>query len=236
VAFKFFDNYGVRTELMFSQKGGRYRYDGESTHVFNTTSSGNKVVGVGTSVITSRITNNYLEIPITGYAKVGSKLEFQLGASVAFLVSSTSVGDWRFTGISDRDNSPIEFLMNFDYNYIKDDVLTTADLALLNPETTMLIPADGETIVIPNEAIAAYFDYDQRDGRFFRTVDLNLNAGASFYLSRGLFMGVTLNYGLLDASNNVYDFSRASSNGTDRIPRTDRDNNVTISGSVGFSF
>ncbi|MEM9820283.1 MAG: PorT family protein, partial [Bacteroidota bacterium] len=88
---------------------------------------------------------------------------------------------------------------------------------------------------IPNE-IGAYFDYDTVDGNFYNPIDVGLHAGISFFLSPGLFVNFTGQYGLLDITNNNYDFSQQDLNENTPAPRSDVDRNVSLQGSIGFSF
>jgi len=230
--FKFLENYGMKAELVFSQKG--YEYDGMASRVFRTTLSGNPLVTTGDQQITVRVTNSYLEIPVTGYAKLGKKLEFQGGASISFLVSSKGVGDWNYSGTSSRDNDAFDISINLDHNYSRDEVFTTP-LPDLDPENTTEFIADGETIRIPNQ-IGAYFDYDTKDGNFYNPIDVGLHAGISYFLSPGLFVNFTGQFGLLDITNNNYDFSQTELNDTATVPRSDTDRNFSLQGSIGFSF
>jgi len=55
-------------------------------------------------------------------------------------------------------------------------------------------------------------------------------------LSSGLFVSGTVNYGLKDVTNNFYDISRVESNGLEYISREDKDTNLSIQASIGFSF
>ena len=233
--FKFLENYGMKAELVYSQEGGTYEYDGPTSQVFRTTLNGNPIRSTGTQAVAIRVSNSYLRIPISGYVKVGKKLEFQAGASVAFLLGSTGVGDWTYDGASERDNNPIDFVASLDHNY-KSDELFKDDLdQLLSNEIATKFVADGETLVIPDQ-MGAYFDHKTKDGNFYNGIDVGIHAGISFYLSPGLFINFTANYGLLDATNDDFDFSRSETNGFERVPRTDVDHNINFQGSIGFSF
>ncbi|MEM9821705.1 MAG: outer membrane beta-barrel protein, partial [Bacteroidota bacterium] len=147
--FKFLENYGMKAELVFSQRGGTYEYNGIANRVFQTTLSGNPLVITGEQQNIIRVTNSYVEIPVTGYVKVGKKLEFQAGASISFLVSSKGEGNWIFRGNSNRDGNPFDISIDLNHNYLKDDPFTEA-VNDLDPATTTEFIADGETIRIPN--------------------------------------------------------------------------------------
>jgi len=234
VVFKLLENYGLKAEVMFTQNGGRYRYEGESFQIYQSPFSAEPVRSTGTSTTTLRITNSYIELPVTGYAKLG-KIEFQLGASLGFLVSSNGVGTFRYEGVSDNGEIIEPYAINLDHNYLKDGILTLEDLQ--NPEREKLddFLVDGQRITLP-ETMGAYDTFSSQDGNFYNTIDIGLLAGASYYLNQGLFIGVMVNYGLLDASNDFYDFSKKESNGLEPISRSDKDTNLSIRTSIGFSF
>lgn len=234
MVFKLLENYGFKAEVMFSQVGGRYRYNGESFQVYQTPYAQNPIRSTGTRMTSLRVTNSYIELPVMGYAKLGTKLEFQLGASIGFLVSSTGVGTFRYQGIADLDGSVInEYAINLDYNFLKDDIISEDDLA--SGEIELIDPTVLTGVTLP-ATMKAYDMYQRKDSKFYKTMDFALIAGTSFYLSQGLFVGVSVNYGLLDTTNNFYDFSKKESNGLEPISRSDKDTNFSIRTSIGFSF
>ena len=234
IIFKLLENYGVKAEVMFTQVGGRYRYEGESVLIYTPPFTTEPVLSSGTRTTTLRITNSYIQLPVVGYAKLG-KLEFQLGASIGFLISSNGIGTFRYEGKS-ANGMPIEpYAISLDHNYIRNELLTLEDLQ--NPDLERLDPffVDGQTVTLP-ATFNAYDTFSEKDGRFYNTVDLGLVGGVSYYLNKGLFVGLRVNYGLLDASNDFYDFSKRESNGLEPISRSDKDSNLSFETSIGFSF
>ncbi len=235
VVFKLLENYGLKAEIMFSQNGGRYRYEGESFQIYQAPFTAEPVRSTGKRTTTLRITNSYIELPITGYAKLG-KFEFQLGASLGFLVNSNGVGTLRYEGTSDMDGGIIEpYAISLDHNYLKNGKLSLEDLQ--NPELEKLADfmVDGQSVSLPT-TLRAYDTFATKDGKFYNTVDVGLIGGASFYLSKGLFVGVMVNYGLLDTTNDFYDISKKESDGLTPISRSDKDTNLSLRASIGFSF
>ena len=79
-------------------------------------------------------------------------------------------------------------------------------------------------------------DYPEKSGNFYNGFDLGVTGGFSFFLNGGLFIMLSGNYGLVDATNDFYDISRYESDGLEYIPRNDKDYNVSLQASVGFSF
>lgn len=234
MVFKLLDNYGVKAEVMFSQIGGRYKYEGESFRIYQAPYATETVRSTGTRTTTLRITNAYIQLPVVGYAKLG-KLEFQLGASLGFLVSSRGAGTLRYEGFDVNGVEVGPYAISLEHNYLKDGILN--EDALLNPNLPKIEPflVNGEIITLPT-TLSAYDNFSEKDGKFYNTVDVGLIAGVSYYLNKGLFVGFRVNYGLLDATNNFYDVSRKESNGLDPISRSDKDTNLSLEASIGFSF
>jgi len=248
VVFKLLDHYGFKAELMFTQKGSRYSYEGPSTYIFTTTRSGDYATAFGTRTISNRITNSYLEIPVTGYMKYG-KFELNAGVSVSFLIGSTAVGDLVFSGLSDINNEPVNITSLINHNYRKDRLEFTQNILSFQEEFYKEITVDGEQAILLTEetAYAQWTDASVFGGvfgkpdvrleeKYFRGLDFAINAGASYYISPGLFVGFTASYGLRDVTNPYFEYSYSESVGLNRVERSDTDRNFVLMGSIGFSF
>lgn len=246
VVFKMLDHYGLKAELMYTQKGSRYRYEGPSTYIFTTTTSGNYAYAVGNRTINNRITNSYLELPVTAYMKYG-KFELNAGAHIGFLVSSKGVGDFQFNGISGVDNTNVEISSLITHNYNSDNLESAAEILTFQEEFYKIIEVDGQDVVLLTEE-TAYAQFTDVDGtvygtedarleeKMFRGIDYGIHAGFSYYLSEGLFIGITAEYGLRDVTNPYFEYSLSESQQLERVPRSDFDRNFVIMGSVGFGF
>jgi len=248
VVFKLLDHYGFKAELMYTQKGSRYTYEGPSTYIFTTTRSGNYATAVGTRTISDRITNSYLELPVTGYMKYG-KFELNAGVSISFLASSGAVGDMVFSGTSGINNEPVEIVSLINHNYRKDRLEFTQNILSFQEEFYKEITVDGEQVILLTEetAYAQWTDASpflgvygkpevRLDEKVFRGLDFAINAGLSYYISEGLFFGFTASYGLRDVTNPYFEYSYSESEGLNRVERSDTDRNFVLMGSVGFSF
>lgn len=248
VVFKLLDHYGFKAELMYSQKGSRYSYEGPSTYIFTTTRSGEYATAIGTRTISQRVTNSYIELPVTGYIKYG-KFELNAGVSVAFLAGTGAVGDMVFSGNSAINNESVEFSSLINHNYRRDDLEFTANILSFQAEFFNEITVDGEQVILLTEetAYAQWTDADVFSGvygkpevtldeKIYRGLDFSLNAGVSYYISPGLFFGFTASYGLRDVTNPYFEYSYSQSQGLNRVERSDNDRNFLLMGSVGFSF
>jgi len=230
IRYSFNDRFGIKGDFLFSQKGTQQFYDGQGAQLFHVQGTNDFVGITGTQERFLRITNSYIEIPISAYGKFG-KVEVFGGPYIGFLVSSKAIGDYKF------DSPFIEFSSNLDYNYLKDDLIdaTTIELNSVDYNSESYF---GNTIFYP-EAGNAYDDFSSKDGNAFKGIDFGLNAGLAYFLNRGLYVSANVNYGLIDLTNKAYDHSYGSLKEDDPnqyVERDDVDKNFAIQVSVGFAF
>ena len=233
VIYKITDLVGVRGEFLFNQKGVKYTYEGKSFQIFMDNLDNRILSQNGNRKFFLETVNSYLEIPLTAYYKIGGKLEVFGGVHVGFLVGSSAVGEYTYSGaipgFPDFDE-----VFELDFGYYKDKVASETPI----DANTKVIRVENNTrnITIPEKLGAYYLDYPEKDGSFYNVVDFGLTGGLAYFINSGLFFSVTANYGLTDTTNNFYDISRVSTNGLEYIPRTDKDTNLSFQTSVGFSF
>lgn len=184
------------------------------------------------------VVNGYIEVPVLFYAEaIDNRLEFEFGASIGFLVSSEGLGTIKFGDeeILNVDNPKRgEFIeVDLDHKYIIDDIGT------INSTANRSSRIDGTTRYYPNNLGAYYLtDEPTRTGDgFYRTVDVGLQAGISYYFTPGLRLGTRFYYGLTDVTNTTYDYSfqNLNSDGT-YIQRNDFDRNFGCQIFVGLQF
>ena len=230
VLFKFTDLMGVKSGLLFYQRGGTYRYEGEGMQLFR---NGNdnlvKAVGERRSIV--EVTNSYLDVPILFYYRPIERIEVYGGGQISFLVGSVGDGDLRFDGttVSQRA-TPVSFNSRIlEYNFFKDEVPSVDEL---QGDQTLL---PGEGILIP-ESLTAYYDSEEKDGPVYNFFDVGLQAGLNLFINQGLYVGFAANFGLIDTTRDQYDRSYQDSQ-TDTYRMTDdKDLNQTYQVSIGFSF
>ena len=221
---KLTDVFGLRAEVLYSQKGLDYTYSGQSYWVFYPTNGDDIYHSGGTRNTRLFISNGYLDIPVTAVVRLG-RIEVSAGVSAGILLSSKGLGEVTYSSTN------IEaFTILLDYNFKTDEASTAAG------ENAKDVFVNGKDVSVPQE-IGAYYGAFGRDGHLFNSLDLGLNAGLSFYLSKGLFLGFRLNYGLLDVTDETQDISsmQLGENNT-FINRADFDRNISLQASVGFSF
>lgn len=232
VRVEFTELFGIRAELLFTQKGTKRTFTGDAPFIF-TDKNGNKILTTGNKAIALNISNAYIDIPILAYGKIGEKLEIFGGIYAGFLVGSVASGELVYTdGMVAGNSNPIEKLnLTLDYNYSKDKPGEVAD-GVGNIE----IMVGSESVEIPN-TLTAYYDLEKKSGKTFNVFDAGLSGGVGFFVNRGLYISAIANYGLLDVSNKDLDFSNTELDADLNFKtRDDKDANLSFQFSIGFSF
>ncbi len=228
---KFTDIFGVKAEVLYSQKGTKYKFAGASYQPLITT-TGEIIQTTGDKDLSLNITNAYLDIPVSLYGRVLSWLEIHGGVSIGALVSSSGSGELRYTNaFSDRDEPIESYIVSLDHKYFADK----GGVGEVGEEP-ILRTINGKFIEIP-KSLSAYYDYPQdEDVDLFNRLDFGVHAGLSLYLNQGLFLGLRANIGLSDLTNNEVDKSIISKEESNFIYRDDKDTNLSIQTFIGFSF
>jgi hypothetical protein len=240
--YSFSDNYSLRAELLYSKRGAKYTFDGQSYRVFRY--SNGQTLSTGTSNYLINVNNSYIDIPLLGVARWGD-FELSAGGYVGFLVGSSGDGSLRYMGktvpaqnaVKDANNVE-ELIFNLSHNYNKDNIGEGE-----GPED-YIIKVDTRNVEMPS-TLGAYYDYPEDKGKLYNSLDYGLVGGIAYYVSSALYLGVRLQYGLADITNNDADLSKARINvpppyleipKESYIYRDDKDKNFVIQASVGFSF
>jgi hypothetical protein len=221
------DIMGARAELLFSQKGGRHKYEGESYYVFRP-ETGSDIFSTGTRKTNLNITHSYIAIPVTFFYRPISAIEVSAGISTNFLVASSAFGDFRYSGITSNGSIIDEFSYSLDYNYYSD-----------NPGESLgaigVTSIDNRDVLIPRDA-GAYYEQDTDLGGLHRAIDFGAVVGIHLYLSKGLFLGFRADIGLSDFTKSDADISKVSLDGSNFRKLDLEDKNMSLQASVGFSF
>jgi len=221
------DYFGFRGELMYSQKGVEYVFDGPSYFVFNLPSGGDLQTSGNRRTFVD-ITNSYVDIPVLAYAKFG-RFELMGGVNAGFLIASVGDGSITYSGESPNGTPINELDIQLNYNFIGDGPGDLGD----NTEIRTL-SIDGQTIEVPN-SIGAYYDFSDDRGNLFNRFDFGVVGGLSVY--GGLFINGRINYGLMDITNDEVDVSPTELDGNGNlVNRSDDDRNLVIQTSIGFRF
>jgi len=225
------ENFGTRAEILFSQKGGRYEFDGPSYAVLNSFIGEERVLSTGFRTMNLNISNTYIDIPISVYFKPTSWFEISAGPNVGLLVSSIASGELSFQEISQSEDDAYRGI-SLDYRYFSDDP------GEFEPDVgTELRMINGQSLEIP-KTINAYYDYpDGSETGLYNRLDVGVHAGVSFFINRSLFVGARVNFGLTDITDSEVDRALLGLDDNDEfIFRDDNDRNFSIQASIGFSF
>lgn len=228
-AFKlaFTDYFGLRAELLYSQKGTAYSYQGPSYWIF--TNNTNPVYTVGTRNTTISINNSYLDLPLMAYVRVG-RIELSGGVNASVLLGSSGTGDLTYSGGTTLSGASLDpFSLALDYNYFGDKYRG------FNTYENHVIPVGNTTLEVPKN-IGAYWEGADNGADLFRRTDFGVNAGVSFFMNKGLYLGFRANFGLTDVTKTEQDISRYKLNPDNSyIFREDIDKNLSFQASIGFS-
>lgn len=238
--YGFTDRFGARGEFMYSKRGAKYTFEGQSFRKF--AHPNGSVLTTGNARYLINVNNSYLDVPVVLYGRFGH-FEVSGGAYVGVLVASSGEGSLRYTGtpvglsktpvyvFPDPTKTDLSFNLNHNYRRDKAGEGTGPD-----SEEPVFLRADGIAIEMPR-TLGAYYDHPEGKQRLYNALDYGLVGGVSYYVSRALYVTARVQYGLADITNNKSDLSKArtESNG-DLIFREDKDRNFVIQASVGFSF
>ncbi len=231
---KFVDRFGMKAEILFSQKGGKNVFDGNGIQIFNA-ENGDKILTAGARKTIISVTNSYIELPITGYFRPVPRIELFAGLHVSVLVGSAGFGEYTYTGQTSIGSDPIDFLAELNHNYNKDEGRANTEIGEF--DETITFDINSNSVTFPQSLGAYYLDYETKKNKnFYNPLDFGIVGGAHFYFNGSLYLGIRANYGLIDVTNNAYDISHATSNGTEQIARADKDTNFSLQASLGFSF
>lgn len=228
LGYKVNDYFGVRSELLYTKKGAKYTFEGESYRIFRY--DGGSTLSNGNSKYLININNAYLDLPLMVYGR-WKDLELSAGGYAGLLVQSIGDGSLTYTGgrTVPLGNSIGDLEFNLNYNFRKD--------APGGGESgdKVVAKVDARTLELP-KTLGAYYDYPEDKGSLFNSLDYGIIVGLSYYMSRSLFVGIRLQYGMADVTNNSADLSKGRTDNGNLIYQADKDRNTVIQVSVGFSF
>lgn len=229
VNFKFTDYFGVRTELLYSQKGTDYDYNGDSyLRVYDDNASQNVVLN-GNRATTINITTSHIDIPILAYFRLG-RIELAGGVNAAVMINSTGTGEIALRNVSTPLGQPKEdIIISVDANYNQDNYQITE---LIDPTTITVLNVD----YLAPSLVGAYYDASDSSESAFKRLDFGLNAQVGFYLNQGLLLSFRANYGLSDVTNQIQDIDPRTLEAGQVVTRDDFDRNISLQASIGFSF
>jgi hypothetical protein len=227
-AYPFAEDLAVRGELVYTQVGTGYSYDGES---FYKIPIGNAFVyEKGRSTIKMKISNAYVSLPISVSWQANKKWELSAGAYVSFLIGPRGNGTIYF----EKNPDSLFFKQSLIHNYYND-----AAGGVATGSTGPSVWVDGKIVTLARDA-GAYYNYlsTEKVGNMYNFLDLGLTGSVNYFINKGFFVGFKYSYGLLDVTNNGMDVLRKQYDETINraIPANHFDRNTGFEVSFGFRF
>ncbi len=219
---------GLRMELMYNRRGTNYSFAGQSYWFFTSTTD-EELFSFGTRKTELSITTSYLEMPLLYFIRT-NRVELSGGISLGYLINARGKGELLYSGITEGGSTVAPFKIRLDFDYIKDPLKPAP------AQINLLRSLDGKVVEIP-QTISAYYESSDASARHFHRFDVQIVGGISFFLSEELFIGLRLNYGITDLSNDLQDISTTRVNmDKSLIPRNDYDRNFAFQSSIGLRF
>ncbi len=222
------DAFGVRGELLYSRRGGKYTFEGDSYRLFR--HSAGTIEARGRSRYLINVQNTYLDLPVLAYAR-WKNVEFSAGVYGGLLIQSTGEGALTFSGgrTVPLGNPVADLEFNLQHNYRKDKPGGG------NFSETVRVQVDNRTVDLP-KTMGAYFDHPGDAGKLYRALDYGLLGGVAYYLSSSLFLSARLQYGIADITNSKGDIAKSQTDNGQILYRDDKDHNFLWQFAVGFGF
>ena len=222
--YAFTDLFGAKGEFMYSQKGGKYSYDGTGPFYLQRAAT-NSIILTGNRQMNINISNDYLDFPILLYGRFGN-FEINGGFNLGILVSSAGGGQLTYDS-TDPDIDPITF--NLDHRYFGDEAREAI------PLSSQTIRFGSEDVVLA-KTVGGYYEYESKGGNLYNRFDFGLNAGLSLFLNEGLYLGFRANFGISDVTNKDADITYKTFDGNSPALQNDADKQTSYQFSLGFSF
>lgn len=231
-SYDFTDLFSIRTELFYIQNGTKYSYQGDSYYIVRQTEKTTFERG-NLEFYDLNISNAYLSLPVVANYRINKKWEVFGGAYINMSIGPTARGQMKFVS-HDRPDE-IRFIQSLDFRYGNDNVdeITGRSAGQL---TEIGILVDGEIVILPRFA-GAYTQQGEKTATKINFLDYGLTGGFHYFLNKGFFVGLTLDYGLPDLTNNKADISLKELNPDNSfIFSEDKDTHLGIKASFGFRF
>jgi len=236
--FHFGVNYGynvsdllsIMVEVGYTQYGTRQSYNGDSYFIIR--DDERTIWERGNREMELSISNGYLSFPVVVNYKLTKKWEIFAGAYANILVSPTGRGQLRFTSEDNPDD--IIFVQSLDYNYRNDMALEGRRIT--GQRDIGVFDENGEVIFFPKIA-GAYYQHSEKAANLINGLDAGLVTGFNYFLNKGFYAGLRVEYGLTDVTDDRVDASLAELDAQNSlIYRDDKDHHLGINVSIGFRF
>ncbi len=231
-SYDFTDLFSLRTELFYIQNGSTYSYQGDSYYIIRQSEKTTFERG-DLEFYDLNISNAYISIPVMANYRINNRWEVFGGAYFNMSIGPTARGQMKFVSFDRPDE--IRFIQSLDFRYGNDEI-DEINGRSAGQLTEIGILVDGEIVILPRFA-GAYTQQGEKTGNKINFLDYGLTFGAHYFLNKGFFVGLTLDYGIPDITNNDVDINLTELNSDSSfIFSDDKDTHLGIKASFGFRF
>lgn len=235
---------GLRSEILYNQNGSSYSFESnDAYYLYRPLITGLRAVDLSSprdewallrdeTKIELNHSFAYLELPQTVHLRISQKFELFAGAYIGFLLNPLATGTLSF-GEGDLFEKPHIFVQGLDFDYNSD-----LPAGINNFSNSRLLIVNEQDVDIPGTIGAYYFfENEEQYEQKFRSIDYGLIGGFSYYLNRGFYTSLRVQYGLNDLTRQEGDVSYQELN-PDRtyVFNDDDDRSFGIHLSLGFKF
>lgn len=236
------ESFGFRTELSYIQKSSEQVYTERFLTIIKPDlgSGGVRSVLFGGDSYTLEKRFNIFSLPLHAVYRPSRKLEIFGGIDLDFIAGVVGEGNMSFRN-NDFENE-ITYRQAFNYNYsndLRNEFFAPAANFNLIIDFDLDQDGEAEKVNVP-KTIPAYYYFDfveDESYKTFKSFDVALAAGASYYINSGLYIRAKVNYGLRDSTFEAFDYSLQEANDDATfIFRDDYDRKIGGQISLGFQF
>ncbi len=235
---------GLRTEILYNQTGSNYTFHSQDGYYFYrplitgllsldpTTTGDDWALLRDVTDINLDHSFAYLQLPQTVHFRINDRWEALAGGYISFLLNPLATGTLSFGEGLPLDN-PYIFTQGLDFDYNSDRPGQFSRLV-----NARLLIVNDQDVDIPG-ALGAYylFENEEQFENKFKSLDYGLIAGFSYYLNRGFYTSLRVEYGLNDITRTEGDVSYQELNPDQTfVFNDDNDRTFGLFLSVGFKF
>lgn len=224
------EQFSIRGELVYQQKGFRKEYQGDGFYGIRT--SQGIFFEEGSIDYLLEVSNAYVSLPITFHYQPVKQIEFFAGVSANFLINPIGSGLLSYTSNVNPDRTFYRHTLGFEY--YQDVPGSNGGLSVDSPQ----VYVNDEIVVVPGTVGAYYFlDTSFEDERAFKIFDVSAVVGTQIYVNKSFYISLRGEYGFRDLTNDNVDISLESISPTGGLQfNSDDDHQVNFEASVGFRF
>ncbi len=233
---------GLRSEVIYNQHGSAYSFDSEDGYYFYrplitgllsldpTSSRDDWALLRDVTELDLKHSFAYMQLPQTVHFRINNRFEAFVGGYISFLLNPLATGTLMF-GEGDPFDNPHIFEQGLQYNYNSD--IPGGFSGVVN---SRLLIVNEQNVDIPG-AIGAYyfFENEEQFDPKFKSLDYGLILGFAYYLNRGFYTAIRMEYGLNDITRTAGDVSLQELN-PDRTFVFNDDNDRTFGLHLSFGF